>query len=488
MSKVVYVISKSGKPLMPTKRFGKVRRLLKAGKAKVAQRKPFTIQLLYESEEYCQPLALGIDPGVHIGVSVRRENGEAEYLAELDTRTREVPEKLEERRMNRRERRRHRREKRQRRAKKAGTAFETKEFAIASMAEPLVCKWIKPKAIRFHNRSRRDGWLTPTANHLLESHIHFVQKAMKILPITRVSVEYGQFDLQKLDNPDIQSTQYQNGRMKGYSNAREYVLCRDKHTCQFCGKKENVHLAAHHLVWREHGGQDTPENLVTLCEKCHDRVHKDAKSKAKLDERFQGLAKRYVPATLLNTIMPRFCDWLVSQFQEVKKTYGYETKEKRQSLGLPKKHCLDAYLASWEVPSSLHPSVSEFIPYQFQEFRRHNRQTIHATRDRNYKLDKKIVAKNRRKRTGQLADSLQEFVASRGLASLHLMAIYPGTKVRRSRFDLFRRGDVVLYQGKVAVVKGYGEMGRSLGFVSQKQYVPAKNCSLMLKNTGIVCL
>ena len=45
---MVYVISKSGKPLMPTNRHGKVRILLKEKKAKVVQNKPFTIQLLYD--------------------------------------------------------------------------------------------------------------------------------------------------------------------------------------------------------------------------------------------------------------------------------------------------------------------------------------------------------------------------------------------------------------------------------------------------------
>ena len=46
MSKVekVFVVSKSGKPLMPTKRLGKVRRLLKSGKAKV-----FKIVHVYDS-------------------------------------------------------------------------------------------------------------------------------------------------------------------------------------------------------------------------------------------------------------------------------------------------------------------------------------------------------------------------------------------------------------------------------------------------------
>jgi hypothetical protein len=46
---MVYVISKAGKPLMPTERHGKVRRLLKQGLAKVVKREPFTIQLLYDT-------------------------------------------------------------------------------------------------------------------------------------------------------------------------------------------------------------------------------------------------------------------------------------------------------------------------------------------------------------------------------------------------------------------------------------------------------
>ena len=67
---MVYVLSIEGKPLMPTSRHGKVRRLLKEGKAKVVKVKPFTIQLLYKSKEYTQPVTLGIDSGyTYIGVT-----------------------------------------------------------------------------------------------------------------------------------------------------------------------------------------------------------------------------------------------------------------------------------------------------------------------------------------------------------------------------------------------------------------------------------
>ena len=60
---LVYVISNDGRPLMPTERCGKVRRMINTGKAKVVKRCPFTIMLLYETGNIVQPLDLGIDAG-----------------------------------------------------------------------------------------------------------------------------------------------------------------------------------------------------------------------------------------------------------------------------------------------------------------------------------------------------------------------------------------------------------------------------------------
>lgn len=50
----VYVLNKDGKPLMPTTRGGHVRHLLKEQKARVVRAKPFTIQLLYETNDVVQ--------------------------------------------------------------------------------------------------------------------------------------------------------------------------------------------------------------------------------------------------------------------------------------------------------------------------------------------------------------------------------------------------------------------------------------------------
>ena len=48
---MVYVVNKKGKPLMPTTRYGKVKRLLKSGKAVVINNNPFTIRLKYNTTE-----------------------------------------------------------------------------------------------------------------------------------------------------------------------------------------------------------------------------------------------------------------------------------------------------------------------------------------------------------------------------------------------------------------------------------------------------
>ena len=74
---MVYVLDIEGKPLMPTERHGKVRRLLRKGYAHIVRLQPFTIQLDYENTTYKQDVSLGIDAGsVHIGMSATTEKKE----------------------------------------------------------------------------------------------------------------------------------------------------------------------------------------------------------------------------------------------------------------------------------------------------------------------------------------------------------------------------------------------------------------------------
>ena len=56
-----------------------------------------------------------------------------------------------------------------------------------------------------------------------------------------------------------------------YESLRQQVLRRDSWRCQACGVMSN--LEVHHKHFRSHSGDDSEENLITLCTTCHACVH-----------------------------------------------------------------------------------------------------------------------------------------------------------------------------------------------------------------------
>jgi 5-methylcytosine-specific restriction endonuclease McrA len=57
-----------------------------------------------------------------------------------------------------------------------------------------------------------------------------------------------------------------------WSRIRQIVLKRDNCTCQVCGKS-NLKLAVHHIKPRKEGGEDSMDNLVTVCHgSCHKKI------------------------------------------------------------------------------------------------------------------------------------------------------------------------------------------------------------------------
>jgi 5-methylcytosine-specific restriction endonuclease McrA len=58
---------------------------------------------------------------------------------------------------------------------------------------------------------------------------------------------------------------------KKYEKLRRAILKRDGWRCQLCGVMTN--LEVHHQQFRSHSGEDTEENLITICQDCHSRVH-----------------------------------------------------------------------------------------------------------------------------------------------------------------------------------------------------------------------
>ncbi|MGB7708718.1 MAG: RRXRR domain-containing protein [Microcoleus sp.] len=56
---------------------------------------------------------------------------------------------------------------------------------------------------RFLNRTRRKGWLAPSLQHRVETILTWVNKLIKLAPLTSIVQELVRFDLQQIDNPEL---------------------------------------------------------------------------------------------------------------------------------------------------------------------------------------------------------------------------------------------------------------------------------------------
>ena len=325
---VVYVLNKDGLPLMPTHKLGKVRHLLKKGKAKVVKRSPFTIQLNYECGNHTQSITLGVDAGSkHIGLSASTKKQEL-YCSDVELRD-DVVELLSTRRQNRRTRRNH----------------------------------LRYRPTRFDNRAKPEGWLAPSVKQKVESHLKVIEEINKILPITNIIVEVASFDIQKIKNPDISGVEYQQGEQLDFWNIREYVLYRDNHTCQHCrGKSKDKVLEVHHIESRKTGG-NAPSNLITLCKTCHKKYHKGEIILK------QKRGAKYDDASFMGIMRWDLYNKLKETYPNVSITYGYITKSNRIKHGLAKEHYNDAYCISQNFKAN----PLDTIIYQ-KKVRCHNRQ------------------------------------------------------------------------------------------------------------------
>ena len=302
----VYVLNINGQSLMPTSRFGKVRRLLKDNKAKIVHKEPFTIKLLYEPEtSVIQEVVLGQDTGSkHIGTACVANN-EVLYQSQVELRT-DIKSKMDSRRQFRKLRRYRK------------------------------TRYRKPRFLNRANSTKKDR-LPPSVRHKVQAHIDEIEFCKKILPASKIALEVSQFDTHLMKNPSLISEKikrwgYQKGFDYGYSSRKDAVLHRDNYTCQCCGKK-HTRLEVHHIVYRSQGGTDDENNLITLCEDCHKAIHNGTLI---LDKKPKKLNLRQ--ATHMSIIRSQ----LLKIYPESIETFGFVTKENRNHLDLPKDHFIDA--------------------------------------------------------------------------------------------------------------------------------------------------
>ena len=325
----VYVLNKNGEALMPCKP-RKARVLLKEKKAKVVNRTPFTIQLLYGSSGYKQPVNLGVDAGSHyIGLSATTHKNEL-FKATVELRQ-DISGLLESRKSLRRNRR------------------------IKLRYRPA----------RFNNRGKK-GKLALSIQHKIDCHLTIIKRICNIIPIENIIVETAEFDIHKLKNPKVSGVEYQHGEGEGFYNVKSAVLSRDNYTCQICGKT-HTRLEVHHIILRSEGGSNRMDNLAVLCKDCHAKVHT-----GELD--FTKKVKSFKHSSHMNIMRKRLVQSLKNEFSNVFETFGYLTKYVREKLGLVKSHCNDAFIISHNLDAE-----QSDVEYLYKKVRRHNRQ-IHKSK------------------------------------------------------------------------------------------------------------
>lgn len=479
----IYVLNDNGRPLMPTRRRRHIRRLLNTGKARIVSHVPFTVQLKYHSPGITQPVCGNQDPGrTNIGLSAIRPDGQVYFRAHLASRNKDVPKLMDERKHHRQASRRGERLVRKRLAKRNNTIMDggSVERMLPGCGTAVTVKDIINTEARFHNRKRPEQWLTPTARHLVQTGLHAYGLMRKIIPLTDVSLEVNRFAFMRMDDGAVMGCDFQNGRMKGYASVKDYVYARQDGCCQFCGGAIEHY---HHIRPRSKGGSDLPENIVGVCAACHAKIHT-----GQLGTQLEGIAKKYGALSVLNQAIPYIWQGLISLFgiEHVHIAFGYQTKQLRETLGLPKDHDIDSVCIE-AVGLGITPKPDMPPCHEIRQFRRHDRQLVRKQSERTYCLDGRAVCKNRHKRFEQSGDSLEEFRQKHPGDVARLTV----KKSRRSYNNPKRLmpGAVFLYRGERHVLTGTKNLGTRYMFdgCTASGVNPAQ-CQILTHNTGLVYL
>ncbi len=308
----VLVVDANKIPLTPCKP-SMAKKLLKAKKAAVYRRFPFTIILKKECIPNKPQLELKIDPGSKTTGLALVLNDALVWCAELNHRGSLVKKKLDSRRASRRLRRSR-------------------------------LRYRKP---RFLNRKRPEKWLPPSLMHRIETTMTWVKRLSSFASISSISMELVRFDTQKLENPEISGVEYQQGELLGYE-VREYLLEKWGRRCTYCSR-ENIPLQVEHIVPKAKNGSNRVSNLCLACEKCNQKkgtrsIEKFLALKPQLLKTILSQAKKPLrDAAAVNATRWKLFESLKSSTHlPISTGTGGLTKFNRQRFGLPKTHFYDA--------------------------------------------------------------------------------------------------------------------------------------------------
>ncbi len=234
MQNYVFVINQNKQPLNPIPA-ARARELLTKQKAAVYRVYPFAIILKHVVDNSNpKPLTIKLDPGSKAtGIAILDEN-KVIWAAELEHRGWQIKDCLESRRSLRRSRRNRK------------------------------TRYRQP---RFDNRRRKEGWLPPSLMHRVLTVETWVNRLCRYAPIAQIAMELVKFDTHKMQNPEVDGVEYQQGELAGYE-VREYLLEKWGRKCAYCDK-EGVPLQIEHIHSKSKGGSNRVSNLTLSCERCN---------------------------------------------------------------------------------------------------------------------------------------------------------------------------------------------------------------------------
>ena len=244
MTNYAFVLDADGKQLAPTKE-QKAWYLIRKKRATLVSKYPMVIQLNKEipDEEVCKDeIRCGIDDGgKHVGIALVQKcqtYNKVLFKGTIEQRD-DVKHLMDVRRGYRRY---HRYHKRYRQA-------------------------------RFTNRSasKREGRIAPSILQKRQATIRVINQLNKWINITNYWLEDVAIDIRALtDGYKSYSWQYQKSNRLD-ENIRKAVILRDGCKCKECGKSA-CKLEVHHIKPKRLGGSNTLANLITLCERCHQKT------------------------------------------------------------------------------------------------------------------------------------------------------------------------------------------------------------------------
>ena len=326
MTNYAFVIDAEGKPLAPMKE-QKAWYLVRKNKASLYSKYPLVVQLhkVIDIKDICKDeIRCGLDDGgLHVGIALVQKGMKTNKVLFKGTieQRKDVKKLIETRRGYRRY---HRFYKRYRKA-------------------------------RFNNRSssKRKGRIAPSILQKRQATMRVINQLNKWINISSYWLEDVSIDIRALtDGYKPYRWQYQKTNRLD-ENIRKAVILRDKCKCKECGKS-NCRLEVHHIKPRRLNGSNTLGNLITLCEKCHQKT--EGKEELFMNKYFSMLNSsdnknlNYASHVMIGKT------WLRNQLLELgilHLTNGGDTANKRIDWDIEKSHSNDAICITDLRPNSI---------------------------------------------------------------------------------------------------------------------------------------